>query len=282
MDRFPDGLPFQARIEEPAADKDRIADAGMSAAATDDDWSISELEAAYQRALDAADSVAEQIEATTSATDIPASNEPPSASQAASSDRPTESARPSGASGVPPGDGTDSTTVSTEKVLEALLFVGGDPLTGRRLAELVGGDHLHDHVDELIARLDARYTEQGRPYHVQVGEGGYRLNLRPEFEAIRHRVYGLGPKDVRLSLDALEVLALVAYRQPIGRPAIEETGKPNVAGVLRQLLRLELIALERGDGGKDDVSYHTTQRFLDLFALDRLEDLPHPEDLMFR
>ncbi|MEX0585393.1 MAG: SMC-Scp complex subunit ScpB, partial [Pirellulales bacterium] len=68
----------------------------------------------------------------------------------------------------------------------------------------------------------------------------------------------------------------------IGREAIEATGKSNAASLLRQLLRLELIALERGDGGKDDINYRTTSRFLELFSIERLDDLPHPEDLMFR
>jgi segregation and condensation protein B len=95
-------------------------------------------------------------------------------------------------------------------------------------------------------------------------------------------VYGLGPKDVKLSQDALEVLALVAYQQPVTRVDVEATGKPNAAALLRQLLRRELIRLERGDGSADDVRYFTTSRFLQLFGLASLDDLPRAEDVVFK
>jgi segregation and condensation protein B len=169
--------------------------------------------------------------------------------------------------------------VTPKQVVEALLFVGGQPLTGKRLADLLGGEFTHDHVDQLIDELNGMYEQEGRPYEVRLGEGGYRLGLRPEFERVRDRVYGYGPKEVKLSQDALEVLALVAYQQPVTREAVEQTGKTNAPAVLRQLLRRELIALHRGDG---DVTYHTTPRFLQLFGLGSLDDLPLPEDLMFK
>jgi segregation and condensation protein B len=63
---------------------------------------------------------------------------------------------------------------------------------------------------------------------------------------------------------------------------VEQTGKAHAPAVLRQLLRRELISLQRGEGGKDDVTYHTTPRFLQLFGLGSLDDLPLPEDLMFK
>lgn len=173
-------------------------------------------------------------------------------------------------------------THRAEQILEALLFVGGEPLTSRRLAELLGGGGMHEQIDDLIVQVNARYTDQNRPYHIQLGEGGYRLVLRPEYNAVRNRVFGLGPREVRLSQDALEVLALVAYQQPVTRGMLEATSKPNVASLVRQLLRLELIVLERGPAGKDDIRYRTSDRFLQLFALERLEDLPRPEDLMFK
>jgi segregation and condensation protein B len=130
--------------------------------------------------------------------------------------------------------------------------------------------------------LNDLYGQEGRPYEVRLGEGGYRLELRPEFERVRDRVYGYGPKEVKLSQDALEVLALVAYQQPVTREIVEQTGKTNAPALLRQLLQRELISLRRGDGGKDDVTYRTTPRFLQLFGLGSLDDLPLPEDLMFK
>ena len=92
-------------------------------------------------------------------------------------------------------------------------------------------------------------------------------------------MYGAGPREVRLSQDVLEVLALVAYRQPLLQSEIEAQGKSNPGGMLRQLLRRDLVSLERGEGGRKDVKYRTTPRFLALFGLGSLDDLPQPEDL---
>ncbi|MBL8849721.1 MAG: SMC-Scp complex subunit ScpB [Planctomycetaceae bacterium] len=258
--------PFQAVVPGPA-----VPAAGLDEPMipVDDDWSLADLEDAYQRALESADAVAEQVELEAPAPELQTIAAPTAQS---SVNRVATSVEAF----------TVAETIQPEQILEALLFVGGDGLTGRRLADLLGGDRMHGVVDDAITHINARYFEQCRPYQILLGEGGYRLSLRPELESVRSRVYGMGPRDVRLSQDALEVLALIAYKQPILREDIEATGKPNVAALVRQLLRLELISLERGTGGKDDIRYRTTSRFLQLFALDRLEDLPHPEDLMFR
>ena len=108
------------------------------------------------------------------------------------------------------------------------------------------------------------------------------MQLRPRFESLRNRVFGLGPKDVRLSQEALEVLAMVAYEQPISRLQIEEKGRSNASGMLRQLLRRELIQIERGKNPRRDITYRTTSRFLNLFGLGNIEDLPTPQELEAR
>ena len=134
-------------------------------------------------------------------------------------------------------------------------------------------------VEQTIDELNTAYVAQARPYEIRLGEGGYRLELRPEYDRLRHRVYGSGPREVRLSQDVLEVLALVAYRQPVSQHEIESHGKQNAGNLLRQLLRRDLIAFERGPGGRKDVQYHTTARFLSVFGLGNLEELPQAEDL---
>jgi len=258
--------PFQAVVPHRASSPEQLDEPMVPA---EDDWSLADLEDAYQRALESADAVAEQVEL----------EAPPPEEELRSATVP-ESSREAVATSVEAFSVAEH--IHPRQILEALLFVGGDGLTGRRLADLLGGDRMHGVVDDAITQLNARYADQCRPYHIMLEEGGYRLTLRPEFESVRSRVYGMGPRDVRLSQDALEVLALVAYKQPITREDVEATGKPNVLALVRQLLRLELISLERGTAGKEDIRYRTTSRFLQLFALDRLEDLPHPEDLMYR
>jgi len=135
-------------------------------------------------------------------------------------------------------------------------------------------------VEELIDRLNRRYVNEHRPYEIRLGEGGHRLILKPEFEPIRNRVFGLGPKEVKLSQESLEVLALIAYQQPISKARLEQE-RPNAGAVLRQLLRRELISLERGET-KADVTYSTTSRFLEIFGLNTLDELPRAEELDFK
>lgn len=172
--------------------------------------------------------------------------------------------------------------ITPRQIVEAALFVGGAPLTTRKLLYALRGDFDHSFVEDLIDDLNRQYAEEGRPYEIRLGEGGYRLTLRYEFERVRNRVYGFGPKEVKLSQEALEVLALVAYRQPITKQQVEDFGKKNAGGVLRQLLRRELISIERGQGNRKDVKYHTTARFLSVFGLRNLEELPQAEDLDFK
>jgi len=137
-------------------------------------------------------------------------------------------------------------------------------------------------IESQIDILNEEYRVQNRPYEIRLGEGGYRMTLRPEFESIRNKVYGIGPREVRLSQDALEMLAFVAYQQPVSHQQILETGKKNSSNLVRQLIRRELVSIERGDAGPRSVAYRTTQRFLKLFGLSNIEELPQVDELTLR
>ena len=160
------------------------------------------------------------------------------------------------------------------QIIEACLFVGGTPLTSSRISVVLRGEFDADYVDREINELNRLYAVEERPYEIRLGEGGYRLTLRDEFERIRHKVYGLGPKEVRLSQEALEVLAVVAYHQPIKQGDVEKLGKPGCGPILRQLVRRELIAIARDPQHPKDVNYKTTPRFLSLFGIGSLDELP--------
>lgn len=175
----------------------------------------------------------------------------------------------------------DAVHLKPSQVVEALLFVGGSPLPGRKMQEILGGSLSHEQVDQLIEHINTRYGTQNRPYEIRLVEGGYRMSLRSEFEPVRQKVYGQGPREIKLAQDALEILALIAYRQPIPRTDIEETGKKNVSGLLRQLLRRELITLQRGEE-RGQETYATAPRFLQLFGLGSIEDLPQAVDFEFK
>ncbi|MCY2966336.1 MAG: SMC-Scp complex subunit ScpB, partial [Planctomycetota bacterium] len=172
--------------------------------------------------------------------------------------------------------------VTPGQVIEAALFVGGQPLTAGKLYALLRGTISVDQVPGLIDELNSLYAAQGRPYEIRLGDGGYRLELKPEFERLKMRVFGQGPREVKLAQDALEVLALVAYRQPISQEEIEGHGKAAPGNLLRQLLRRDLVQIERGEHGPRDVRYRTTARFLSVFGLANLAELPQPEDLAAR
>lgn len=168
------------------------------------------------------------------------------------------------------------------QIIEACLFVGGPALTSKRLSGILRGEFDTDYVDREIEELNRLYAAENRPYEIRMGEGGYRLTLREDFERIRHKVYGLGPREVRLSQEALEVLAVVAYHQPIQQSRVEELGKPGCGPVLRQLVRRELIAVERDPAHPRDVNYKTTSRFLSLFDIRSLDELPRLEQVAYK
>lgn len=177
--------------------------------------------------------------------------------------------------------------VSEKHVVEAALFVGGMPLTAKRLSSLFHTEHGFGFVECLIDELNQQYQQEGRPYSITLGEGGYRMTLLPDFDSVRNKVFGYGPKDVKLSQDVLEVLSLVAYKQPITKSQMEALGKSNPGPLLRQLLQRELVRIDREHSAsepqrKSDPPYATTPRFLSLFGLGSLHDLPVAEDFNFK
>ena len=246
-----------------------------------DALSIDDIEAAYQRALETAEVAESLFPIPVPDADL---DEVHSSDLEISPESRSEDEEPSvdpdfGVAQSEPADRRDEEEpLSPAQVVEALLFVGGDPLPAKKMGDVLGGRFSHEQVDELVADLNTRYARQTRPYEIRLIEGGYQLSLRPEFESVRRRVYGQGPKEVKLAQDALEVLAFVAYRQPVTKQAVEETERKNVGGILRQLLRRELLTIERGE----NETYHTTPRFLQLFGLASLDDLPRAADFDFK
>jgi segregation and condensation protein B len=166
-----------------------------------------------------------------------------------------------------------------ERIIEALLFVGGAPLSIVRACETVRG-LTSAQFTEAVAVLNREYREQGRPYRIALRDKGYELVLRPAFRAIRERVSGRGAggaREAKLSQPAQDTLALVAYRQPVTRQEIDSLRGADSLASLRQLVRLGLISVQSGTGG--ETCYGTTTRFLTLFGLRSLDDLPRTQDL---
>jgi segregation and condensation protein B len=197
--------------------------------------------------------------------------EAPAEPPAPPAEAPAGAAKPAAAESAP------EAPPPVERILEALLFVGGAPLTAVRAGEIVRGLTAEDFQQALDA-LNRAYRAQGRPYRVRRQEPGYVLALRPRFAGVRERLQG-AVREARLSQAAVDVLALVAYRQPATRAEVDSLRGADSAAVLRLLVRHGLVALQRGGADGRDVFYVTTPRFLELFHLRSLDDLPQTQDL---
>jgi segregation and condensation protein B len=170
----------------------------------------------------------------------------------------------------------DVCALSPLSILEAILFVGhptNRPLESGEIASLMRGVRPQE-IADLIDELNHRYREEGCPYWINAVGPGFRLELRPQWHALRDKFYGR-IRAARLTQAAVDVLAVVAYNQPIARDEIDKIrGKPSGA-VLTQLLQRQLLRVERTVvEGRRRSHYWTTERFLTLFGLSSLAELP--------
>ena len=169
---------------------------------------------------------------------------------------------------------------SGEKILtavEAVLFSSPRPVREKDLAELL--DATPAAVSEALATLVARTDVEERGVRVEKVAGGWRFVTRPEFDALLRKFHEVTERS-RLSLAALETLAIIAYRQPITMPEIQDIRGVNSSSVLKTLFEKKLITT----AGKKAVVgspffYKTTPDFLMRFGLNELTELPRPEEL---
>lgn len=173
--------------------------------------------------------------------------------------------------------------VTPKTILEALLFVGhpqNRPLSPGQVAEVMRGVEAGE-LAHLVGELNQQYVESGRPYRIAFEDGGYRMRLLPEFDSLREGFFGK-VRPVRLSQQALEVLAIVAYKQPITVKEVNQLrGRPS-GSLLAQLVRRNLIeVVARESEGKRVAQYRTTQRLLEVFGLQSLDDLPQLGETSF-
>lgn len=162
--------------------------------------------------------------------------------------------------------------------LEAVLFIAREPLASRKLAQLAG---LADGTEArtLIRRLNRLYDEGGTAFRVEEVAGGFQLLSRPQFGSWLRRLFH-SPVETRLSAPALETLAVVAYRQPVLRSQIESIRGVDCGEIVRQLMERDLVRIAgRSEELGRPYLYGTTKRFLQVFGLRHLDDLPRAEAL---
>jgi segregation and condensation protein B len=164
------------------------------------------------------------------------------------------------------------------QIIEALLFASDAPLSAEDIARI--DERLdEDTVQAVVDELRGEYDLGERSFQVYEVAGGYQLLTRPEFVSYLER-YETVPQSAKLSSPALEVLAIVAYRQPLGRAEIEEIRGIGSSAVLRTLLDRNLIeAVGRAEGLGRPLLYGTTAKFLEHFGFRSLDDLPRPDEL---
>jgi segregation and condensation protein B len=163
-------------------------------------------------------------------------------------------------------------------MIEALLFASDAPLAASDFCRI--DERLdEDTVAAVIDELRAEYDRDERSFQIYELAGGFQLLTRPEYASVLER-FDTVPQSARLSVPALEVLAIIAYRQPIGRSEVEEIRGVQSSAVLRTLQDRELVeAVGRADGLGRPLLYGTTRRFLEHFGFRSLEDLPRPDEL---
>jgi segregation and condensation protein B len=162
-------------------------------------------------------------------------------------------------------------------IIEALIFASPDPITAKGLGKLLDAETPED----IAAAIDALKADYERPGGLQLVEvaGGFQIVTRQELHEWVRRLFHEHTTQ-KLSVPALETLAVIAYKQPITAPEITEVRGVNAAGVVGTLMERKLIKIV---GRKQVVGrpflYGTTRDFLERFGLNDLSDLPKVEDM---
>jgi len=160
----------------------------------------------------------------------------------------------------------------SDQIIESLLFANPDPLSQSLLNQVF--DKPVPFLNEAVKRLNEFYLKNKKPYFIDNIAGGYQLVTKPEFDIWIRRLLGKSNKLI-LSAAALDTLAIIAYKQPIGRYDIEAIRGVDSSGVIKTLLSRNLIMIKgRGDGPGRPLLYSTTKLFLEKFGLNRLSDMP--------
>ena len=164
-----------------------------------------------------------------------------------------------------------------KNIIESLLFVAEEPLTIEHFKKIISGSETKE-LREALGELKADYEMRQGGFFLNEVAGGYQIRTRPEYMEWIKRL--LQPKPMRLSKAALETLAIIAYKQPVIRSDGEHIRGVDCGGVLRVLLERKFIrVLGRKEIAGRPLIYATTKRFLEVFDLKNLKDLPTPKEI---
>src|SRR6202161_1083542 len=165
------------------------------------------------------------------------------------------------------------TNEERKAALEAIIYAADEPATIEQLAAALGAEKLavQSSLDELVAS----YASEDRGIEVRAVAGGYKMYTKPQHHDVVRRFSKSLPPPLRLTMPALETLAVISYKQPVTAPEIQEIRGVNTSGVLKTLLDKRLITTA---GRKEVIGrpilYRTSKQFLMRFGLSDLEELP--------
>ncbi|MGA0163793.1 MAG: SMC-Scp complex subunit ScpB [Bdellovibrionota bacterium] len=156
-------------------------------------------------------------------------------------------------------------------LLEGVLFALGQPVSVESLSEVLEWDQ--EEVQSLLNELSEDFQQPSRGMNLKKVAGGYQLRTKPELKEIMARFFEKRPP--RLTQAMLEVLSIIAYKQPTTRPEVDKIRGVDSSGAIKTLLERSLIEMRgRSDGVGNPVLYATTPKFLEWFQIGSLGDLP--------
>lgn len=161
--------------------------------------------------------------------------------------------------------------------IEAILFASSDPVPAEKILKTLGIERTL--LVQVISYLREKYNDEEYGIYVAEVGDGYQMLTKPQYNDVLEVFYG-SRKISKLSIPALETLAIIAYKQPVTRQEIEDIRGVNCDGVVKTLLERDLI-MRKGNAdlpGKPSL-YHTTKKFLNYFKLTSLKELPPIEEL---
>ena len=181
--------------------------------------------------------------------------------------------------------------MNLNKIVEALLFASREPVDSKKIAKIIRKVSKREEadqdlcsvkyteIDEVIDKLNKGYDRKKSPYLIQERSTGWRIYTRIDYASYIRELFP-DQKPTRLSAPALETLAIVAYRQPITKAAIEAVRGVNVDGVLQSLIERGLVSIAgRSDLPGKPFLYKTSSNFLEHFGIKDVEDLPNSAEL---
>ena len=176
----------------------------------------------------------------------------------------------------------DGTRLSS--VIESLIFASPEPISEDKICEIIakGEESLGlepDAIEPFVDKLNQRYEENGLSFNIDYVAGGYTFSTKKRYEPWLS-IFQHENAYRKLSQSAIETLAIVAYKQPVTKPEVDDIRGVDSGYMVRQLLEKNLIEVAgRAKGPGKPLLYQTTKDFLQHFGINSVDELPRPREI---